>query len=185
MMLAVDASLASQTDFLILLLCELLLIHLLQFLYLPVCILLQLSQRLMMLLESLFLHFNDPVTLVPIGPLLLLELHTHLIDHAIMAMNKLPMLSLPFLLLSVKVLSKLLEPLHFHKHFLLKRLLELLRLLLMGFLQVLDIFLVLHSHLSLLFTEDLVLAAFRLDLLTVLLLKLSHLLLVVTVTMPQ
>mmetsp|Transcript_26395 Transcript_26395/g.58050 ORF Transcript_26395/g.58050 Transcript_26395/m.58050 type:complete len:243 (-) Transcript_26395:1222-1950(-) len=78
--LLVDPRLSPQSDLLVFLLRKLLLVHLLQLFNLPICILLELSQGLPMLVEGLLLLLDDAVASLPVGSLLLLKVLAHCIN---------------------------------------------------------------------------------------------------------
>mmetsp|Transcript_5730 Transcript_5730/g.14597 ORF Transcript_5730/g.14597 Transcript_5730/m.14597 type:complete len:264 (-) Transcript_5730:1970-2761(-) len=184
-MLTMDASLATQTHLLILLLRQLLLVHLLEFLDLAVGVLLQLRQHLLVLLEGSLLLADDAVLRLSVLALELLKVETHLIDDTLMLLEHGGVLHLPLLLLPLQVLGQLLIPLHLNQHLLLEGLLQVLRGLAVLLLELTNAVLILDLHLVLLLSQYLKLAPLRLDLFAVLLLQLGHLLLVVAVAMPE
>mmetsp|Transcript_127451 Transcript_127451/g.360643 ORF Transcript_127451/g.360643 Transcript_127451/m.360643 type:complete len:789 (+) Transcript_127451:685-3051(+) len=183
--LVVDAGLPAEADLLVLLLRELLLVVLPQLLHLPVRVLLELGEGLLVLLEGLVLLLDDAVLLLPVRFLEPLEVLPHLAHDAPVLLHEARVVALPLLLLALEVLGELLVPLHFDEHLLLERLLELLGLLRVGPLEVLDVFLILQFHLCFLLPEHLEPPSFSLNLLAVLLLQLGHLLLVVAVAVPE
>mmetsp|Transcript_90550 Transcript_90550/g.242495 ORF Transcript_90550/g.242495 Transcript_90550/m.242495 type:complete len:517 (-) Transcript_90550:1157-2707(-) len=184
-MLPVDSSMTSQPHLVILLLRQLELVGLLQLLDLAIRIRLQLPQRLIVQLRFQLLLGLDALPFLEVLALLLLELGFHARDHLLVVFDSLLVLLVPFLPLTGKVLRQLPVPLHLNEHLVLERLLELRCLLRVVFFQRLDVLLVLHLHVVLLLTEQLVLGPLLLDFLAVLVLQLCHLLLVKTVTVTE
>mmetsp|Transcript_9007 Transcript_9007/g.25094 ORF Transcript_9007/g.25094 Transcript_9007/m.25094 type:complete len:200 (+) Transcript_9007:1119-1718(+) len=185
MVLAVDTCLPAQTNLLVLLLRQALLIHLLELFNLTVSVLLQLRQRFLVVLESLILLSDDAVLRLAIGLLMLLELLLHALNDRLVLTHQRGVLRLPLLLFPLQVLRKLLVPLDLNQHLPLEGLFQLLGLLCVCVLQGPDILLVLQLTVCLLVAQDLEFPPLSLDLLAVFLLELGHLLFVVAVAVPQ
>mmetsp|Transcript_94488 Transcript_94488/g.225167 ORF Transcript_94488/g.225167 Transcript_94488/m.225167 type:complete len:298 (-) Transcript_94488:1773-2666(-) len=183
--LLVDARLTTESDFVILFLCQLLLIHLFQLFNLSIGILLQLCQCLLMVLESHFLFLDDPVHGLSVHPLDLLGILLHLLNDARMLCQESRVLSFPFLLFALQIRLELLVTLILNNHLLVKGLLLPLEVPCVALFQSLDMLFILHLHFRLLLPKHLELPPLRLNLFAVLLLHLRHLLLVEAVPVSQ